>query len=71
MFLYKLNVFHWHLTDDEGWRLEIHSLPNLTRYGAFRGRGHVIEPQYGGDPRRPAVYLGSRDLQVIWVTGEM
>ena len=56
MFLYKLNVFHWHLTDDEGWRLEIRSLPNLTRYGAFRGRGHVIEPQYGGDPRRPAVY---------------
>lgn len=53
MFLYKLNVFHWHLTDDEGWRLEIQSLPNLTLQGAFRGRGHVIEPQYGGNPRRP------------------
>ena len=54
MFLYKLNVFHWHLTDDEGWRLEIQSLPNLTLQGAFRGRGHVIEPQYGGNPRRPS-----------------
>ena len=55
MFFYKLNVFHWHLTDDEGWRLEIQSLPNLTLQGAFRGRGHVIEPQYGGNPRRPAI----------------
>lgn len=52
MFLYKFNVFHWHLTDDEGWRLEIQALPNLTQQGAWRGRGHVIEPQYGGDPRR-------------------
>ena len=62
MFLYKLNVFHWHLTDDEGWRLEIHSLPNLTRHGAFRGRGHVIEPQYAGDPRRRCC----GDPEMIW-----
>ena len=52
MFLYKFNVFHWHLTDDEGWRFEVRSLPNLTRYGAWRGRGEVIEPQYGGGPHR-------------------
>eukprot|EP00971_Amphidinium_carterae_P200003 3969578-Amphidinium_carterae.1 len=38
MYLYKLNVFHWHLTDDEGWRLEIRSLPELTAKGAWRGR---------------------------------
>ncbi len=30
MSLYKLNKFHFHLTDDEGWRLEIPSLPELT-----------------------------------------
>jgi hexosaminidase len=34
---YKLNVFHLHLTDDEGWRLEIPSLPELTSVGARRG----------------------------------
>jgi hexosaminidase len=33
---YKLNVFHWHLTDDEGWRVEIKSLPQLTKVGAWR-----------------------------------
>ncbi|HTD70165.1 MAG TPA: family 20 glycosylhydrolase, partial [Gemmatimonadales bacterium] len=34
---YKLNVFHIHLTDDEGWRVEIPSLPELTAVGARRG----------------------------------
>lgn len=33
---YKFNVFHWHLTDDEGWRIEIKSLPKLTEVGAWR-----------------------------------
>ena len=33
---YKLNVFHWHLTDDQGWRIEIKSLPKLTQVGAWR-----------------------------------
>ncbi len=33
---FKYNVFHWHLTDDEGWRIEIKSLPKLTEVGAFR-----------------------------------
>ena len=33
---YKFNIFHWHLTDDEGWRIEIKSLPKLTEIGAWR-----------------------------------
>ncbi len=33
---YKFNVFHWHLTDDQGWRIEIKSLPKLTQVGAWR-----------------------------------
>lgn len=33
---YKMNVFHWHLTDDQGWRIEIKSLPRLTEIGAWR-----------------------------------
>lgn len=34
--LHHLNIFHWHLTDDQGWRLEIPSLPLLTSVGAKR-----------------------------------
>jgi hexosaminidase len=33
---YKYNVFHWHLSDDNGWRIEIKSLPQLTQIGAWR-----------------------------------
>lgn len=33
---YKLNVFHWHLTDDQGWRIEILRYPRLTQVGAWR-----------------------------------
>ncbi|MGV3540317.1 MAG: beta-N-acetylhexosaminidase, partial [Rufibacter sp.] len=33
---YKLNTFHWHLTDNQGWRVEIKSLPKLTQIGAWR-----------------------------------
>jgi len=36
MALHKLNVFHWHLTDDQGWRLEIRRYPRLTDVGAWR-----------------------------------
>lgn len=33
---YKINTFHWHLTDDQGWRIEIKSHPKLTEIGAYR-----------------------------------
>ena len=34
--MYKMNVFHWHLTDDQGWRIEIKKYPPLTEIGAWR-----------------------------------
>jgi hexosaminidase len=34
--LHKLNTFHWHLTDDQGWRIEIKKYPKLTEVGAWR-----------------------------------
>ncbi len=34
--LYKMNTFHWHLTDDQGWRIEIKRYPELTRTGSMR-----------------------------------
>lgn len=36
MALYKLNRFHWHLTDDQGWRIEIEKYPLLTEIGSYR-----------------------------------
>ncbi len=45
MVAYKYNVLHWHLTDDEGWRVEIKSFPNLTKKGAFNVKkvGHFTD----------------------------
>ncbi|MGS0581420.1 family 20 glycosylhydrolase [Xanthomonas oryzae pv. oryzicola] len=52
MALHKLNVLHWHLTDDQGWRIEIKRYPKLTEVGAWRtppGAGMDGIPQrYGG-----------------------
>ncbi len=45
MALYKLNRFHWHLTDDQGWRVEIKKYPKLTEVGAFRN-GTVIKKDW-------------------------
>jgi len=36
MAMHKMNVFHWHLTDDQGWRIEIKKYPKLTEIGAWR-----------------------------------
>ncbi len=43
----RLNRFHWHLTDDEGWRLEIDAFPALTRAGAAQGPGTAMPAQLG------------------------
>lgn len=48
MALYKLNRFHWHLTDDQGWRVEIKKYPKLTEIGAFRN-GTVIKKDWGSN----------------------
>ena len=51
---YKFNVFHWHLTDDQGWRLEIKRYPRLTTVGANRKEtvlGHYSDTYVGdGQP---------------------
>jgi hexosaminidase len=41
--LHKMNTFHWHLTEDQGWRIEIRRYPELTRKGAWR-QGSMIGP---------------------------
>lgn len=57
---YKLNVFHWHLTDDTGWRIEIKRYPLLTELGAWRV-DRVDKPWPEREPVRdgePATYGG-------------
>ncbi len=41
MAMYKLNYFHWHLTDDQGWRIEIKKYPKLTEIGSKRAQTRV------------------------------
>lgn len=42
MALHKLNVLHWHLTEDQGWRVEIKKWPKLTTVGSVRAQSHVL-----------------------------
>ncbi|GFZ86561.1 hypothetical protein GCM10011408_01230 [Dyella caseinilytica] len=71
---HKLNVLHWHLTDDQGWRIEIKRYPELTQIGAWRtppDAGHDGEPlSYGGfytqDQIRDVVaYATARHITVV------
>ena len=48
MAMHKMNVFHWHLTDDQGWRIEIRKYPELTRVGSVRKRT-LIGKDPGGE----------------------
>jgi hexosaminidase len=45
MALYKLNTFHWHLVDDQGWRIEIKKYPRLTQVGAWRSKSPLSAPE--------------------------
>lgn len=81
MALHKLNTFHWHLTDDQGWRLEIKKYPRLTEVGAWRKSiGFGLAPQsstaydrqgrYGGyytqaDIRELVRYAESRHITIV------
>lgn len=57
---YKLNTLHFHLTDDEGWRLEIPALPELTSVGARRGHSadglEMLPPAFGSGPDAGSAY---------------
>ena len=76
MAMYKMNTFHWHLTEDQGWRIEIKKYPELTRKGSIRKGtqiGRTSESDsipYGGfytqDQARDIVnYASARFITVI------
>lgn len=66
---YKMNIFHWHLTDDQGWRIEIKSLPKLTEKGAWRAKrvGHwwTRTPREVGEPAEYGGYYTHEDIEEI------
>ncbi|MCQ2114628.1 MAG: beta-N-acetylhexosaminidase [Bacteroidales bacterium] len=47
MAVHKLNVFHWHLTEDQGWRIEIKKYPLLTEVGSIRNGGYMTNYEVG------------------------
>ena len=77
MAFHKLNYFHWHLSDDQGWRLEVKCRPELTSFGSLREGeieglypGKYKELPYGGyytreDVRTIVEYAAERNITVI------
>ena len=81
MAVHKLNVFHWHLVDDQGWRIEIKKYPRLTEVGAWRksigfgldagaSRNYRADGQYGGfftqdDVREIVAHAARRHITVV------
>ncbi len=62
---HKLNKFHWHLTDDNGWRIEIKQYPELTDKGAWRGPNEVLQPSYGSGQQRYGGFYTQDDIREI------
>lgn len=76
MALHKLNVFHWHLTEDQGWRIQIKAYPRLTEVGAWRVgtsqgvRGRHDGLRHGGfytqeDIRQVVAYAAQRHITIV------
>lgn len=69
MVKYKYNTFHWHLTDDNGWRIEIKSLPQLTQKGAMRvervGRWGTFAPPQPGEDTPYGGFYTQEDIKEI------
>jgi hexosaminidase len=66
---YKFNRLHWHLTDDEGWRIEIKSLPKLTEIGAWNAKREGywgnFEPTAPNEPRTNGGFYTQTDIKEI------
>ncbi|MBD3225878.1 MAG: family 20 glycosylhydrolase [Caldithrix sp.] len=66
--LHKMNRFHWHLTEDQGWRIEIKQYPKLTEIGAYRDEtliGHATHPPYEYDNKRYGGYYTQEEVKEI------
>ena len=69
--MHKMNRFHWHLSDDQGWRIEIKKYPKLTTVGAWRGPHEALPPSYGsGDTRFGGFYTQKQIKDVVRYAAE-
>jgi len=69
MVKYKYNLMHWHLTDDQGWRIEIKALPKLTSVGAWNvkrtGKFGTFSPPTADEPRNFGGFYTQDDIKEI------
>lgn len=66
--LYKFNTFHWHLTDDQGWRIEIKQYPRLQQQGAWRKQtliGHKKETPHRFDGKPYGGYYTQQEVKDV------
>ena len=66
--LHKVNTFHWHLTEDQGWRIEIKKYPKLTEIGAYRKEtlvGHFRDRPHKFDGQRYGGFYTQEDIREI------
>ena len=67
--LHKVNTFHWHLTDDQGWRLAIGKYPRLTEIGTVRAQtvvGHArTSKEYDGKPYGEGMFYTADDVREV------
>lgn len=64
--MHKMNTFHWHLTEDQGWRIEIKKYPELTEVGAYRNGtivGHY--PGESNDNERGGGFYTQEDIKAV------
>ena len=62
---HKLNRLHLHLTDDNGWRIEIKRYPELTRKGAWRGQNELLPPTYLSGAERYGGYYTQQEMKEL------
>lgn len=69
MEVHKLNTLHWHLTDDQGWRIEIKKYPRLTEVGSIRKEtliGHLFDSnEYDGTPYGEGMWYSQDQIREI------
>ena len=65
MSIFKINRFHWHLTDNEAWRIEIKKYPNLTEEGSYRGYNQKIPPFYGSGYEKNGGYYSQHEIKEL------
>ena len=63
MSFFKLNRFHWHLTDNEAWRLDLESFPNLAKQSSYRGYNEIMPPFYGTGYNKNGGYYSKANVK--------